>query len=401
MRGNEFRFVFYYFHGPRDESYIMAKTKNGKAKWLGQLVQFQSRELICTHTINGRFWYVSPSVKGLLGYERDELEGRSPLDFLHPDDQSSYLGLFEDQDHYQEPLEWRFKNSKGHYIWLQTLMQPFTGEDGETMIYSSSRDITAGKQQVEQQIQTLVQMSASVGRQNQQLLEFSYIISHNLRGPVGNLETLANFLQESESRDEQEMIIAKIHESSSSLNHTFEELMQVLKVRHQSEIRMEEVNLKGLIVETLKLFEASIQNHRGSIEVDIPEDMRVETFPVYLKSIAVNLLSNAIKYKDPAKESLRIRIGIQQTANGEDSLFFRDNGLGIDLKRYGDKMFRLHKTFHRNPDARGFGLFMCKNQMEAMGGEIRVNSEVGRGCTFSLVFNPKRKPVHFNMPELF
>jgi signal transduction histidine kinase len=63
-----------------------------------------------------------------------------------------------------------------------------------------------------------------------------------------------------------------------------------------------------------------------------------------------------------------------------------DNGLGINLDRYGHQVFKLRKTFHRHPDSRGIGLFMIKNQIEAMGGKIKVNSVEGEGSTFVITF---------------
>jgi signal transduction histidine kinase len=67
-------------------------------------------------------------------------------------------------------------------------------------------------------------------------------------------------------------------------------------------------------------------------------------------------------------------------------LRFADNGLGIDLSKYGDKLFGLHKTFHENKDARGVGLFLTKTQIEAMGGTIGAESELGKGTTFIIRF---------------
>jgi signal transduction histidine kinase len=67
-------------------------------------------------------------------------------------------------------------------------------------------------------------------------------------------------------------------------------------------------------------------------------------------------------------------------------LRFMDNGLGIDLDRYGSKLFGMYKTFHNLPEARGIGLFISKNQIEAMGGKIEVESEVNVGTTFTTFF---------------
>ncbi|RKM92730.1 sensor histidine kinase, partial [Aquimarina sp. BL5] len=63
---------------------------------------------------------------------------------------------------------------------------------------------------------------------------------------------------------------------------------------------------------------------------------------------------------------------------------FEDNGLGIDLKKHREKLFGMYKTFHRNKDSRGIGLFITKNQVEALGGKIEVESEVNKGTIFKV-----------------
>ena len=68
------------------------------------------------------------------------------------------------------------------------------------------------------------------------------------------------------------------------------------------------------------------------------------------------------------------------------TLLVQDNGLGIDLERHRKKLFGMYKTFHKHPDSRGIGLFMTKNQIEAMGGFIDVESKVDEGSIFYVNF---------------
>ncbi|MEM0933431.1 MAG: ATP-binding protein, partial [Bacteroidota bacterium] len=86
------------------------------------------------------------------------------------------------------------------------------------------------------------------------------------------------------------------------------------------------------------------------------------------------------------------KILLQATIEEEGIEFvMQDNGLGIDLERYGDKMFGMYKTFHNHKDARGLGLYIIKNQIEAMGGHITVASTVNKGSTFKVFFNGKNE----------
>ena len=109
--------------------------------------------------------------------------------------------------------------------------------------------------------------------------------------------------------------------------------------------------------------------------------------PAYLDSVLMNFITNAVKYKDPERDPI-VKLSLEQCDN-YTVLSITDNGLGIDLERYGEKLFGMYKTFHDNPDARGIGLYITKNQVEAMNGKITVSSNPGKGTTFNIHFNEK------------
>ena len=75
-----------------------------------------------------------------------------------------------------------------------------------------------------------------------------------------------------------------------------------------------------------------------------------------------------------------------RTTNDSIELRVSDNGLGMDMERFGDKLFGLHKTFHDHDQARGVGLFLIKTQIETMGGSVHAESEVGKGSVFIIHF---------------
>jgi signal transduction histidine kinase len=115
------------------------------------------------------------------------------------------------------------------------------------------------------------------------------------------------------------------------------------------------------------------------------EFSEVEEFPyvsAYLESILHNLITNAIKYKHPDRDP-EINIFTYQEDN-KNYLVVKDNGLGMDLEKYGSQVFQMYKTFHNNEDATGLGLFLTKSQIEALGGKITVESRVGKGSKFTV-----------------
>jgi signal transduction histidine kinase len=99
----------------------------------------------------------------------------------------------------------------------------------------------------------------------------------------------------------------------------------------------------------------------------------------------MNLITNALKYQHPERTP-QIHVSTQNL-DGAIVMKVRDNGLGLDLKKYGNHIFKLRKTFHKHPESRGIGLFMIKNQIVAMGGEISIESELNIGTTFTVLLN--------------
>ena len=133
------------------------------------------------------------------------------------------------------------------------------------------------------------------------------------------------------------------------------------------------------------MLSARITEVSATIESDFSQAPAILYPNIYLESILLNLLSNSLNYIDPIRKP---QIAFKTfTSNSNIVLEVRDNGLGINLDRYGHQVFKLHKTFHRHPESRGIGLFMIKNQIEALGGEISIASQVDKGTTIFVNFN--------------
>ena len=135
------------------------------------------------------------------------------------------------------------------------------------------------------------------------------------------------------------------------------------------------------------LIEKNILSVRGDLmrstyEIQnlVDSELEIRGVHAYLDSIVLNLITNAIKYRSPNVDGV-LKIW-NEFREGYIVLSFQDNGLGIDLEQYGNKLFGLHKTFHGNTDSRGIGLYISKNQIEQMGGKIEVESKVDEGTVF-------------------
>ncbi len=104
--------------------------------------------------------------------------------------------------------------------------------------------------------------------------------------------------------------------------------------------------------------------------------------PAYLESILYNLISNAIRYSHHERHPI---IQIDSYVEGKNTVLkISDNGIGIDLDKNGHKIFGMYKKFSTHKDSKGIGLFITKNQIDAMGGNITVESEPNLGTTFKV-----------------
>jgi signal transduction histidine kinase len=160
-------------------------------------------------------------------------------------------------------------------------------------------------------------------------------------------------------------------------------------VTNEVGITSDKIILKDLLNSVLRGFEAQIQLLEADIQINFT-DVDIIFFPQkYIYSIFMNLISNSLKYKSLVRKPV-IKIKTEKI-NDSVVLSFSDNGLGIDLKMHGNKLFKIRKVFHEHVDAKGFGLFMTKTQVEAMGGKIWAESEVDKGITFYIEFKNQNK----------
>lgn len=226
---------------------------------------------------------------------------------------------------------------------------------------------------------------ALTNQQNARLQNFAYIISHNIRSHSANLTALVSFLRNATDEEQKTMFMDMLKTSTDKLAETIINLNEIVTANVLGAQAREPRNLRQEVSRTLEALNVLIHQSQLEVVLTIPAEVTVQVVPAYLDSILLNLFSNAIKYRAETAPP-RLTIGCYP----EESylvLTIADNGRGIDLTRNRNKIFGMYKTFHDNEDARGLGLFIIKNQIEAMNGKIEVESEVGVGSTFKVYFS--------------
>ena len=223
-----------------------------------------------------------------------------------------------------------------------------------------------------------------VMEQNKRLQNFSYIVSHNLRSHTSNIQSIAALMDAADSHEEKKQMIGMLRTVSSSLNETMTNLNEVVNIQSNLSSISETLNVRHYVEMALAVLSGQIGAKSAEIRVNVPKSAEIVFNPAYFESVMLNLISNAIRYS--GNENVpEIDITWSEDENG-NSLQISDNGIGIDLTKNADKLFGMYQTFSNNPESRGIGLFITKNQIEAMGGQIEVDSQPGAGTTFTIRF---------------
>ena len=220
---------------------------------------------------------------------------------------------------------------------------------------------------------------------------FTYITSHNLRGPLSNLTGLLSFLDADSLTAGNSDIVGMLKVSTSQLNKTINDLLKIFIIKNNVNVDISKNNISNLLTDVFQ----ALSLQMNEIGCSVHQNLQVTDLwfnKVYLESILMNLVSNSIKYSSPHRP-LSIDVSTVRTANGDILMTIKDNGIGIDMKMHKDKIFGLYQRFHSNADSVGLGLFIVKSQINALGGSIEVESEVDKGSTFLIIFKEKILPL--------
>ncbi len=224
-------------------------------------------------------------------------------------------------------------------------------------------------------------MTTDLLKRNQDLEQFTYIISHNLRAPVANIIGLSDLLGCYDYADEECITtITSLSTAVNALDRVILDLNTILQTGAQVNAMREVVSLPQLVEDISAEVRSVIDKNHASIICDFEEISQMSTIKTYLYSIFQNLIVNGIKYR---KNEQNPEITIKTRRQADKAIIsFSDNGKGIDLKKFGPHLFGLYKRFDFSVEGKGMGLFMVKMQVEALGGTITVRSNLGKGSEF-------------------
>lgn len=222
-------------------------------------------------------------------------------------------------------------------------------------------------------------------RINNDLDNFVYTASHDLKSPIANMEGLATLLRDilqGKLEAEDMQVLDMVQNAINKLKGTIADLAEITKVQKELHSSVEPLSFEHMLQDITADISGMVQE-AGAV---FKTDLQVENI-LYarknLRSIIYNLVSNAIKYKAPQrKPEVCISTYLQE---GYVVLEVKDNGLGIK-KEQQHKLFSMFKRLHSHVEGTGIGLYIVKRIIENNGGKIEVESELGKGTTFRVYF---------------
>ncbi|MDO6388664.1 PAS domain-containing protein [Pontibacter sp. BT731] len=268
--------------------------------------------------------------------------------------------------------------------------------DGVVVFALEVTEQVQARKTVEASEQQLQKANKEFGIANQQLVyinkdldNFIYTASHDLKAPISNIEMLMSELlfelsEHSLGKPEVRRILNMIQGSVSRFKKTIASLTEISKLQKEELNKQEYVVVADMIREVELDLVKMITEFDAHMETDVADCSTRAFSEKNLRSILYNLLSNAIKYSHPDRKP-HIKISCEQR-DGFQVLQVQDNGLGLSTVQQ-NKLFTMFKRFHDHVEGSGVGLYMVKRIVENAGGRIEVESELGKGTTFSVYFS--------------
>lgn len=262
-------------------------------------------------------------------------------------------------------------------------------EKRNTELQTKQHDLESLRKTLESQVQErtieLIQVNKELAEQNSQLEQFAFITAHNLKAPISQFHGLLNILPPDHTFDGYTReVIDRMRSSAIDLKEVVSDLSLILDIKKGTERAFIGIDL----IPTLKKVANSLEQEalKKGVRILLPDDQEAVVLgnPPYVHSIIHNLLHNAIKYSDVKRKSyVETRLIITDEII---ELIVEDNGVGFDMDMAKDKVFKLYQRFNTAHPGKGFGLFLVKTQIEAMGGSVSISSEVDKGTSIFVHF---------------
>jgi PAS domain S-box-containing protein len=348
-----------------------------------------AKDIVFTLAPDATFTSLNPAFETMTGWKQEEWLNKPFAPILHPDDLPKAMDIFKKiiQEEATEAFELNIKKKSGEYFigeYTVTLIRQGNG----TTLMGIIRDVTERKK-IENALRESEHQLKEVNAAKD---KFFSIIAHDLKNPFNALLGSAQTLHENTDnfdKDDIKNLGNIIYKSSKNAYNLIENLLEWAKSQlGRIDFQPHDVNLRDIAYESIQAVANQAQNKNVVLINDI-ESIPVYADPNLLKTILRNLLSNAIKYTD-GRGNVTIR---SKLADKSVEISVADTGVGM-LPEIREKLFQIDTKYSTPGTAKetgtGLGLILCKEFVEKHGGKIWVESEVGKGTTFTFTLPTKQ-----------
>ncbi len=344
-------------------------------------------QIIWTATPEGKINYLNYKWYEYTGQERGRINFDNWVTLLHPEDQElvaeSWQHAIANKEEYIN--EYRLRNKEGQFRWFLGKALPLFNTNGEVIKwFGSFTDIHDQKLQNKR----LWLQNMQLNQINQYLDNFVHTAAHDLRAPIVNIKGLVSLLEDV-NEEKKDQIVHNLKISSDRLDSTLQGMIQLIEAQSQTGDLSRNINVREVFTQILNDYKEELEEIEHELDIDFSDCYNINFVLPYLKSTFRNLISNSLKYRKEG-EVLKLTIKCRQE---DDFLIFsyKDNGIGIDMARFGKNLFRPFRRFTSQASGKGIGMHIVNNMMVKTGGKIKVESTLGEGTTFTLYL--KNQPV--------
>ena len=376
-----------------DENNKNKAIQLNEAKNMYRLLADNMVDLVCVHSLDANFQYVSPSIQHILGYCPEDLIGLSPFEFVHPEDvenlQKSITGFITEQEDISAKT--RFRNKQGEYIWCETKASLVKENGVPVSFHSSTRDITQG---IDAEL-AIVKALNQERELNELRTNLVSTISHEFRTPMTTIRASAELILmhlDNQKVENYALLNKRINIIIGEIDRIVE-LMNTVLIISKNDLGKTNFypaifDLKQICLDVIEVSDFD-QNEGRKVKASFDGD----TFPIFvdknlMEYILFNLLNNAFKYSQGIGGDIILNLF---TTEKFITIEVIDFGIGIPKE---DQM-KLFNTFFRASNTNGIqgtglGLYIVKTFTERNSGLIQIESELGKGTKVTLQF-PKPK----------
>ena len=356
-------------------------------------------DIVSRANLDGTFAYLSPAFRTVLGYELEEFLGRNPMSEVHPDDakrMGKYFGAVFAGKTDNAPIAYRVRHKAGHWVWLEghpTLIRDAEGQPVE--LIDVTRDVTA-RQLMEEELRDARDAAEAAAAVKS---DFMANMSHEIRTPLTAVLGFSSLLSARADLDPTAREHAgRIAAAGRTLLALVNDVLDFSKLEAgRFEFTLRPVDPDAMAREALDLFTLQAESKGLQLAFDpapgLPDWLALDAKAV--SQVLLNLVGNAVKFS----EAGAVRLGLAYDAETQRLRFeVRDTGPGLSPEQAASLFQRFAQvdgSSTRRHGGTGLGLAISKGLVEALGGEIGVDSVLGQGSTFHFTIpaQPAEAPI--------